>query len=1212
MNHTGIPNKLLRAALALAGLFLTAASLPVTAGDTDLADIPLANATTATILPNIMLDLDNSGSMAWDYMPDYVRYTSTQDFNKWCRGTNTDNYTLVVCEPGDPPYFASGFNGLYYNPDVRYGWPVNADGTPRADLNGNTSYGTPWGAVASDGYGIQKIDNSSTQSPSTSPCLTFAVGGSCPTYAKSATINLATAYPERVWCKSSSDTPPSANCKSALDASNAYLYPNSTYKNLKMVYGAPYYYKVGVEWCKTADNSPHQNYGKAGTCQAKKTSTYNKVRFHSWSRVNIKSTTTFPAKAAGRTDCAAAACTYAEEMANFANWYAWYRTRMQMTKSAIGLAFKDIRGTPKTGAALSADPADPTFFHARVGLTTINNPIVLNIANFDADQRTSFYTDLYSISPLGGTPLRSSLDAVGKMYKGTSTTYTDPLQYSCQRNFAILATDGYWNDNYSGVNDPDGAAAVTRPSLDALKTANTLADVAYHYYHTDLRSGTCSGPDVCTDNVPPSGTHKDVDDVAQHQHMTTFTVGLGLDGTLTFNDAYKASTSGDYFDIKQGTRNWPKPTANTPETIDDLWHAAVNGRGTYFSTKDPNALEEGLKAALGSIESTTGSGAAAATSNLQPTTGDNNIYIATYHTVKWDGEISAYTADLSSGAISETAIWQASPLLKAKISATGDGDSRVIYTADGATRTLFKAGAGGLTAAQLAYFDNTKLTQSASWDTTQKSTATPTALVNFLRGQDRYEDQDRDGSYGAYQRLYRDRDKVLGDIVHAQPVYVKVPQHNFRDAGYGAFKTANANRLPSLYVAANDGMLHAFDAATGQERWAYMPPLVLPELWRLAEADYTNNHRFYLDGPLTITDAYFGGTWKTVLIGGMGKGGKGYYALDVTDPTDPKPLWTFSSANAPNLGYSYGTAVVTKLANGTWVAVVTSGYNNADGQGYVYVLDLADGSVLKTISTNVGNAGQPSGLARLNVQVVDFSVDNTAVGAYGGDLLGNMWRFDLDAGTATKLASLGADKPIMAAPEIADVEGKKAVYFGTGRYLGEDDLTDDSAQTIYAIKDDGTTTVTGTSQLVQQTVSGSGATRDISNNSVDWSTKFGWYVNLPDLGERVAIDPQLYFGTLVFASTVPTASACQPGGYSWLYQLNFKTGGNVKQATPAATRFTSPIVGLTVAKLPSGTPMIYPITADGKKPAPTELEIAPASSTTGAKRVLWRELTGNN
>ncbi|WP_272938375.1 pilus assembly protein, partial [Noviherbaspirillum denitrificans] len=326
---------------------------------------------------------------------------------------------------------------------------------------------------------------------------------------------------------------------------------------------------------------------------------------------------------------------------------------------------------------------------------------------------------------------------------------------------------------------------------------------------------------------------------------------------------------------------------------------------------------------------------------------------------------------------------------------------------------------------------------------------------------------------------------------------------------------------------------------------------------------------------------------------------------------------SFTADTNNNVGYSYGTPYVAKLANGTWVAIVTSGYNNipegskypaADGKGYIFVLNLADGSVLKTISTNVGSTGNPSGLARINVKVVDFSVDNTAVASYGGDLLGNMWRFDLEAGTATKLAAFGSSKPIMAAPEIAEVDGKKAVYFGTGRYLGEDDLSDGSVQTIYGIKDDGTTTVTSTAQLVQQTVSTSGTIRNITTNAVDWASKYGWYVDLPDTGERITIDPQLYFGTLVFASTVPTASACQPGGYSWLYQIDFQTGGNVKSDAAAGTKFTSPIVGLTVSKLPTGTPVIYPISADGKIPTPTELEIAPSSSTMGTKRVLWREL----
>lgn len=1208
------PSKFIHAALLSLGASLTLAAAPALAASTDLANAPLANATTTEILPNILFDLDNSGSMDFPYMPDYVRQTNA-NWWQWCRGTDSKN-TLVTCERGDPPTYLSTFNTLYYNPNTNYAWPVTSTGARLADVKGKTAYASPWNAVASDGYGIQSIDATEAVAPSTRPCAT----GSCTSLSATATVDLLK-YPERMWCEKENLT----NCRSAVQGSE-YAYPNNTYKYLGVRYSDPFYYTGSVEWCKNTDTAPNQNYGKPGTCQAKKDATYKYVRFYNWNRVDIKNGVTLPPKHPARTDCAGAICTYAEEMTNFATWFAWYRSRMQMTKSAIGLAFRDVRGTAKTGADLKADPADANALHARVGLTTINSPVVVDIANFDAAQKATFYAKLYGAVPSGGTPLRTSLDRVGKIFQGTSSTFKDPVQFSCQRNFTILATDGYWNDSYSGVGDTDGVATATLPSKDTLKTADTLADVAYYYYHTDLRPEPCND-DKCTDNVPPSGSNAAVDDIAQHQHMTTFTVSLGIDGTLSYNENYKTATSGDYFDIKQGTKSWPKPTADAQETIDDLWHAAVNGRGTYFSTRDPGALEDGLKRALSSIERTTGSGGAAATSNLQPTAGDNFIYIATYRTVKWDGEISAYELELDKGVISSTVKWQADVLLKARITPAGNGDDRIIYTADGNTRTLFKEGTGGLTPAQLALFDNTKLSQYIDWSATQKTATTPAMLVNYLRGQDRLEDQDRPDAYGTYERLYRDREKVLGDIVHAQPIYVKAPPHNFTDAGYLEFKENNANRAGTLYVASNDGMLHAFNADNGQERWAYVPPMVLPEMWRLADLNYEKNHRYFLDGPLTISDAKIGGVWKTVLIGAMGKGGRGYYALDITNPTDPKPLWQFSAADNNNVGYSYGIPFINKMADGTWVAILSSGYNNtttdggsypkADGQGHVFVLNLTTGALIKDISTKVGTDASPSGLARLNVRVDKFDEDATAKAVYGGDLYGNMWRFNLETGAASKVAELGASQPIMVAPEIStDKATRFVLYFGTGRYLGDTDLVDKSVQTMYAIVDDGSTVTKGKTGLVQKTFTTTGPSRSIVKSDVDLTKVFGWYMDFP-AGERVSIDPHLFDGTLIFATTVPTATPCQPGGYSWLYQVNNLTGNNVLTTNPVAgTRLTSPVVGVTVAELPGGNAVIYAITADGKKPDPLDMQRnqagTPGSEVPGTartpKRVLWREL----
>lgn len=1165
--------------MALALLYPTG---PISAATTDLADIPLANATTVEILPNIFFVLDDSGSMDWNWMPDYTASSSH------CR--RTDSKSLTACQEGDPPWYLSSYNKVYYNPLINYDPPKNADGTSK------TSY-TTWTSVPVDGYGVQS----------------------------SSTINLVTSYPERVACNTATPSGTAARpstgdlidtgvCKPQIDtaASNTtnpyrYAYPNNStaFTNMATKYGAPFYYTATVVWC---DNRETNGSGLArfgtGTCQSKKTSTYQYPKYTDWTRVDITpSRTSYPGPNSTTR-------TYSEEMTNFANWYAWYRTRMQMMKTGVGRAFVNIRGTRN-----DADPTDKNYFHARVGFTTISSENTtdgskfLKVDNFGTTQKNTWFSRLYAINPGSGTPLLGALSKAGRMYAGNFSN-ADPIQYSCQRNFTILSTDGYWNsvtasygpnkeDNSTTVGDQDGVTGVTRPSLDGLQTANTLADVAYYYYHTDLRP-------TMANNVPPAGTNNAEDDVATHQHMTTFTIGLGVDGALAYQDGYRSSTSGDYYNIKQGTVNWPNPYSLDDNKIDDLWHAAVNGRGTYFSARDPDSLINGLTAALGTMESSSGSGAAAATSNLQPTAGDNYIYIANYRTVYWDGELGAYTIDLSTGAVSSTATWQANTSLASKISSDGNSDTRTIYTSSSSGLKAFTW--ANLTSTEQAYFDNTKLSQYADWDTTDRTAATGEKMLKYLRGQDRNEDQSRDSSYGAYNRLYRDRSKLLGDIVHSQPIYVGEPLYDFADSGYSSFKTAQASRSPTVYVGANDGMLHAFDAATGAERWAYVPPIIMQNMWRLADKDYATNHRFFVDGPTAVTDIY-AGSWKTILVGSLGKGGRGYYALDITNPTSPALLWTYTANDNPNIGYTYGSPMITKV-DGTWVVLLPSGYNNVaegssysggDGGGHLFVLKAADGTLLKTISTGVGSTGNPAGLARINIKVDDFQLDNTATMAYGGDLHGNMWRFDLSAGTASKVMSLGSSKPITVAPEIGEIDGKTVLFFGTGRYLGDEDLNDSNTQSIYAVKDDGSTTFNhGSLQSATFTSTGSAGT------SVDWSTQAGWAGDLPTSKERVTLDPQLFFGTLLVGTTIPEANECQPGGYGRVYQINMYSG-----ETFAVTTYTSPPVGITVAKLPGGTAKVYVIEAKGGIPsAPPNLQVGggAGSGSGSGNRVMWREL----
>jgi type IV pilus assembly protein PilY1 len=392
-----------------------------------------------------------------------------------------------------------------------------------------------------------------------------------------------------------------------------------------------------------------------------------------FSRTNIEPGNNSYPKAPGRIDCVGATCTYAEEMTNFANWYAYYRTRMQMMKTASGRAFI---------------PIDDTY---RVGFITINpgSPVssnrYLRIQNFDAVHKGNWYAKFYQQDPNGGTPLREALSRVGRLYAGRSDGINngipaadDPVEVSCQPNFAILSTDGYWTNVGTAGNQIDNSTMTQQDNVNQEPystqaqgvwdggddTTVGLADVALYYYKNDLRptgATNFAGVDVSPNNVPTTEQDK-----APHQHMTTFTLGLGLDGTLTYRSDYQTADSGDFHEIKQGRAGmWPNPVANAPEALDDLWHAAVNGRGVFFSASNPQELARSLSDTLDALKRRVGAGAAAATSNLQPVAGDNFAFTAQYETQTWIGDLKARTIDLSTGAISSVELWSAQNLLNA-------------------------------------------------------------------------------------------------------------------------------------------------------------------------------------------------------------------------------------------------------------------------------------------------------------------------------------------------------------------------------------------------------------------------------------------------------------------------------------------------------------------------------------------------------------------
>ncbi|MDH3437599.1 MAG: PilC/PilY family type IV pilus protein, partial [Betaproteobacteria bacterium] len=980
-------------------------ALPVPAGasQADLASAPLGTAPSVTVLPNLMFVLDDSGSMGRDYMPDEANDSNT---TKSC-GSSSCNVVGGTNAPGRPPYYAAQFNTIYYNPQLTY--------TPGVDALGvSLGNATPTAA----------LDN--------------------PYATTSTTKDVTTTWPETVWCdtstRSGAELLDPAKCKrNGIDTpTNTWVYnntstpaggfPNTGFRQATTLSTNPHYFDITpreyctdatlvtcalsatptgsfvvpapVRWCTTQANAASTSLvtGTTGNpkCQSKVNTTYRYPRLGNITRTDIVPATATYGNRPGRSDCAAApSCTYAEELQNFANWYSYYRERLLLMKSAAGRAFSKL---------------DDRY---RVGFLTINassSSKYLKVDKFTPTHKKDWYDKFYIQTANNRTPLREALSRVGRHYAGVtgginSFMPDDPMQYSCQQNFTLLTTDGYWNDN-AGQNLAGGSIG-NQDNVDAgystravgaydgglsgtagtgLGSSDTLADVAMYYYKTDLRT---TGP-VALDNVPT-----DAKDTNPKQHMVTFTLGMGLDGLMNYRPDYETAGSGDFAKIKNGDPsgcawtngkcNWPKVTENDPSTLDDLWHAAVNARGRYFSAKDPAQLQSGLAGALSSIQIQTGAAASSATSTPNITPTDNYIFSSTYRTLKWDGEVVAEEIDTTTGNVVPGAVWTAGTQLNGRV--TANTDTRKILTFDPGGATKLKDFLyAGMTAQEKAFFDNkcASLPQCPPMPPGQQAQVNDGArLVNWLRG------------HNGDDALYRVRDNVLGDTVNSKPAFVGKPFLQYGDAvvpDYSSFKLANVNRQGVLYVSANDGMLHAFHGDTGQELWAYVPRIIMPEMHKLALGNYDVNHRYFVDGSPSVMDVFFktANEWKTVLVGGFKGGGRGYYALDITDPNNPKGLWevcqngtvcTAPTQQDDNIGFTFGDPIITKWAkDGTWVAIVSSGHNNitpGDGTGYVYVIDIETGAILDQQTTGAGDTTTPSGLAHLTGYATNFAVNNT-------------------------------------------------------------------------------------------------------------------------------------------------------------------------------------------------------------------------------------------
>lgn len=599
------------------------------------------------------------------------------------------------------------------------------------------------------------------------------------------------------------------------------------------------------------------------------------------------------------------------------------------------------------------------------------------------------------------------------------------------------------------------------------------------------------------------------------------------------------------------------------ETLQD-WDRDNNGEpDSYFKVTNPAALSTSLGKIFEEAARAESSASAIATNSTRLDT-NTHVYQAIFQSPEWAGEFRAIP--LNSNGTPGSIAWEASALIPS------DHTARNIKTWNGlawnaGAGTDFSWTTGGLTTAQKALLGANE------------------NLLNYLRG-----DQTEERSTSAPSNPYRGRKSLLGDIINSDPHYVGSESYGYDLPGSGLGDTAIAayttfrsttkrSRPKVIYVGANDGMLHAINAANlqseggGSELFTYVPNEVFGRLPELAKPDY--RHKYFVDGSPNSGDAYLNGAWKTVLLGTLGAGGKAVFALDITNVSSSTPfetsnvIWEFTDAD---LGHVMGRGFVARMTDGHWYAVFGNGYNSTAGKAALFLVPLDRSQTsLTAVKIEVDTAGS-NGLSE--PALIDKNGDKIIDTVYAGDLKGNVWKFDLSGSKSTwdnnnrrlklfqAISANNTPQPITSPLEIGPPPAGASgymIYFGTGKYLGNSDIGNLATQTVYGLLDNGSA-ITSRSSLQSQTFvyegdrteSDPSDVRVASTQTVDYSGgKGGWYLDLlppgasTGVGERVVSVPLLRHGRLIVTSIVPSADACKQGGYSWITEIEALTGGRL-------------------------------------------------------------------
>lgn len=711
-------------------------------------------------------------------------------------------------------------------------------------------------------------------------------------------------------------------------------------------------------------------------------------------------------------------------------------------------------------------------------------------------------------------------------------------------NAGLTAIEGTLNANKlyfsGGTNSSEGFGT------------NTLPNSCHKNYAVLLTNGL---PSVNASGQVPTLSNGQVDICALTSQAVTAATSLYNSGVQLYVVGYAI--------LPQVLQNYTSLCGNSISPLDQL--ASAGGTNRSLSASDAATLQSTLDGVFNNIVQSAGS-SSALSSNSTSINGSSYVYQASFNSTDWSGHLKAFS-ETASGA-STTASWDAATLIPAPA-------SRSIYTWNGSNGVSFAW--TNLSATEQCYLSS----QSPGCTLTATEASNGQNVLNYL--------------LGTSVAGYRVRSTPLGDIVNSDPLYLSNEDYGYsilagtEGSTYSTYVQNKVSNLPMLYVGANDGVLHGFNANTGVEAFGYIPGSIYAHLPDLTLSSYPSHHEYFVDGSPASGDAYYAGVWHTILLGTLGatSGTNELFALDITHPgslSANNALWEVSDAS--DLGETWGPGSVARFNDGHYYAVVNNGYNSANKHAVLFLVQVDNPANIIKLDTGVGGGTVDNGLSAATL--LDVDGNGTIDAIYAGDLQGDLWKFDVSSTTAGnwKVAfrsgrsnvplfhaqdAAGNIQPITAPVQLGSVPngatGTAIVFFGTGQYLNTTDLSNLSTQSLYGVLDSSTysngtfsggisnfnrmTKVSGNSVMVQQAIDyDSGGVRSVTTNTVDYTTGvLGWYLDLLQFpnstqqGERVISKPLIRSGRVLFSTVIPATGLCSEGGSGGTLELDAASGG---------------------------------------------------------------------